>query len=255
MRPGPNGHGLSRKAILSELDHSLQRLGTDYVDLYHIHRYDYETPLEETLEALNDVVRAGKVRYLGASSMYAWQFMKAISIQRARGWAQFISMQNYYNLLYREEEREMLPLCASEGIGVIPWSPLARGRLARPWQEQPANRPRQNRRLRREAVRKDRRHRQARNRSRKRDRPRTQSPTLPNRPGLAAPQTRHHRPHHRRHQTPSPRRRRSRHQHKALHRRNHPPRTTLSTPSPIGSLLLAALQTAEKVFLLRRSVL
>ena len=137
MRPGPNGHGLSRKAIFSELDHSLQRLGTDYVDLYQIHRYDYETPLEETLEALNEVVRAGKVRYLGASSMYAWQFMKAIGIQRARGWAQFVSMQNYYNLLYREEEREMLPLCASEGVGVIPWSPLARGRLARPWQEQP----------------------------------------------------------------------------------------------------------------------
>ena len=137
MRPGPNGHGLSRKAIFSELDHSLQRLGTDYVDLYQIHRYDYETPLEETLEALNEVVRAGKVRYLGASSMYAWQFMKAISIQRARGWAQFVSMQNYYNLLYREEEREMLPLCASEGVGAIPWSPLARGRLARPWQEQP----------------------------------------------------------------------------------------------------------------------
>jgi aryl-alcohol dehydrogenase-like predicted oxidoreductase len=137
MRPGPNGHGLSRKAIFSELDHSLQRLNTDYVDLYQIHRYDYETPLEETLEALNEVVRAGKVRYVGASSMHAWQFMKAISIQRARGWAQFVSMQNYYNLLYREEEREMLPLCASEGVGVIPWSPLARGRLARPWQEQP----------------------------------------------------------------------------------------------------------------------
>ena len=137
MRPGPNGHGLSRKAIFSELDNSLQRLGTDYVDLYQIHRYDYETPLEETLEALNEMVRAGKVRYLGASSMYAWQFMKAIGIQRARGWAQFVSMQNYYNLLYREEEREMLRLCASEGVGVIPWSPLARGRLARPWQEQP----------------------------------------------------------------------------------------------------------------------
>src|SRR5271156_2464930 len=133
MRPGPNGRGLSRKAILSELDKSLQRLGTDYVDLYQIHRYDYETPLEETLEALNEVVRAGKVRYLGASSMYAWQFMKAISIQRASGWAQFISMQNYYNLLYREEEREMLPLCASEGVGVIPWSPLSRGRLTRAW--------------------------------------------------------------------------------------------------------------------------
>jgi aryl-alcohol dehydrogenase-like predicted oxidoreductase len=132
MRPGPNGRGLSRKAILSEVDDSLRRLGTDYIDLYIIHRYDYDTPLEETLAALDDVVRAGKVRYLGASSMHAWQFMKAIGIQRAHGWATFISMQNYYNLLYREDEREMLRLCASEGIGVTPWSPLARGRLARP---------------------------------------------------------------------------------------------------------------------------
>jgi 1-deoxyxylulose-5-phosphate synthase len=133
---GPNGRGLSRKAILSEVDKSLRRLGTDYIDLYIIHRYDYDTPLEETLEALNDVVRAGKVRYLGASSMHAWQFMKAIGIQRARGWATFVSMQNYYNLLYREDEREMLRLCVSEGIGVTPWSPLARGKLARPWTEE-----------------------------------------------------------------------------------------------------------------------
>jgi aryl-alcohol dehydrogenase-like predicted oxidoreductase len=132
MRQGPNGRGLSRKAILSEVDNSLRRLGTDYIDLYIIHRYDYDTPLEETLGALDDVVRAGKVRYLGASSMHAWQFMKAIGIQRANGWATFISMQNYYNLLYREDEREMLRLCASEGIGVTPWSPLARGKLARP---------------------------------------------------------------------------------------------------------------------------
>jgi aryl-alcohol dehydrogenase-like predicted oxidoreductase len=137
VRPDPNGKGLSRKAILCELDKSLQRLGTDYIDLYIIHRFDYETPLEETLETLNDVVRAGKARYLGASSMYAWQFMKAIGIQRANRWATFVSMQNYYNLLYREEEREMLRLCASEGIGVTPWSPLARGRLARPWAEEP----------------------------------------------------------------------------------------------------------------------
>ena len=132
-RQGPNGRGLSRKAILSEIDKSLQRLGTDYVDLYWIHRYDYDTPIEETLEALNDVVRAGKARYLGASSMYAWQFMKAIGLQRAHGWAPFVAMQNYYNLLYREDEREMLRLCRSEGVGVTPWSPLARGRLARPW--------------------------------------------------------------------------------------------------------------------------
>jgi aryl-alcohol dehydrogenase-like predicted oxidoreductase len=135
VRPDPNGRGLSRKAILSEVNKSLQRLGTDYIDLYIIHRYDYETPLAETLEALNDVVRWGKVRYLGASSMFAWQFMKALGIQRANGWATFVSMQNYYNLLYREEEREMLRLCSSEGIGTTPWSPLARGRLARPWAE------------------------------------------------------------------------------------------------------------------------
>jgi aryl-alcohol dehydrogenase-like predicted oxidoreductase len=128
---------LSRKAILSEVDKSLRRLGTDYIDLYIIHRYDTDTPLEETLEALNDVVRAGKVRYLGASSMHAWQFMKAIGIQRANGWAQFVSMQNYYNLLYREDEREMLGLCVSEGIAVTPWSPLARGKLARPWADEP----------------------------------------------------------------------------------------------------------------------
>jgi aryl-alcohol dehydrogenase-like predicted oxidoreductase len=137
VRPDVNGRGLSRKAILTEVDKSLQRLGTDYIDLYIIHRFDYETPLEETLEALDDVVRSGKVRYLGASSMFAWQFMKALGIQRANGWATFVSMQNYYNLLYREEEREMLRLCTSEGVGVTPWSPLARGRLARPWSEEP----------------------------------------------------------------------------------------------------------------------
>ncbi|MGH7941280.1 MAG: aldo/keto reductase [Limisphaerales bacterium] len=138
VRPDPNGRGLSRKAILCEVDKSLERLGTDYIDLYIVHRFDYETPLTETLEALNDVVRAGKARYVGASSMYAWQLMKAIGIQRANRWATFVSMQNYYNLLYREEEREMLRLCHSEGIGVTPWSPLARGRLARPWAEQPS---------------------------------------------------------------------------------------------------------------------
>jgi 1-deoxyxylulose-5-phosphate synthase len=137
VRKGPNGRGLSRKAILSEVDKSLRRLATDYIDLYIIHRYDYDTPLEETLEALNDVVRAGKVRYLGASSMHAWQFMKALGIQRANGWATFVSMQNYYNLLYREDEREMLALCRAEGIATTPWSPLARGRLARPWTDEP----------------------------------------------------------------------------------------------------------------------
>ncbi len=137
MRDEPNGKGLSRKAIMQEIDASLRRLGTDYVDLYQIHRFDYDTPLEETLDALNDVVRAGKARYLGASSMHAWQFMKALGLQRANGWAPFVSMQDFYNLLYREEEREMLPLCQSEGIGVIPWSPLGRGMLARPWADVP----------------------------------------------------------------------------------------------------------------------
>ena len=133
MRPGPNGQGLSRKAILSEIDNSLRRLGTDYVDLYQIHRWDYETPVEETLEALHDVVKSGKVRYIGASSMHAWQFAQALYVADLNGWTRFVSMQNYYNLLYREEEREMLPLCADQGVGVIPWSPLARGRLTRPW--------------------------------------------------------------------------------------------------------------------------
>jgi len=133
MRPGPNGAGLSRKAIMSEIDASLRRLGTDYVDLYQIHRFDYETPVEETLEALNDLVRAGKVRYVGASSMAAWQFANMLHLQRAHGWARFVSMQNFLNLLYREEEREMIPLCRAEGVGLIPWSPLARGKLARDW--------------------------------------------------------------------------------------------------------------------------
>lgn len=133
MREEPNGRGLSRKAIFYELDQSLRRLQTDYVDLYQIHRWDYETPIEETLEALHDVVKAGKVRYIGASSMYAWQFTQALYLADRHGWTRFVSMQNHYNLLYREEEREMLPLCRAEGIGVIPWSPLARGRLARPW--------------------------------------------------------------------------------------------------------------------------
>jgi aryl-alcohol dehydrogenase-like predicted oxidoreductase len=137
MRPDANGKGLSRKSILTEIDDSLRRLGTDYIDLYIIHRYDKDTPLEETLETLNDIVRAGKARYIGASSMYTWQFMKAIGIQRANHWATFVSMQNYYNLLYREEERDMLRLCLAEGIGVTPWSPLDRGRLTRPWSDTP----------------------------------------------------------------------------------------------------------------------
>jgi aryl-alcohol dehydrogenase-like predicted oxidoreductase len=138
MRKGPNGGGLSRRAILSEIDHSLQRLGMDYVDLYQIHRWDYQTPIEETLEALHDVVKAGKARYVGASSMFAWQFAQAIFTARQHGWSEFVSMQNYVNLLYREEEREMLPLCRDLGIGVLPWSPLARGRLTRDWDDSTA---------------------------------------------------------------------------------------------------------------------
>lgn len=133
MHEGPNGSGLSRKAILGEIDKSLQRLQTDYVDLYIIHRWDYDTPIEETMEALNDVVRSGKARYIGASAMFAWQFQKALHVAEKHGWTRFVSMQNHLNLLYREEEREMLPLCRAEGIGVTPYSPLASGRLTRDW--------------------------------------------------------------------------------------------------------------------------
>jgi len=133
MREGPNSRGLSRKAIMTEIDNSLRRLGTDYVDLYQIHRWDPATPVEETMEALHDVVKSGKARYIGASSMYAWQFSKAQYTARLNGWTRFVSMQNHYNLLYREEEREMLPLCADQGVGTLPWSPLARGRLTRDW--------------------------------------------------------------------------------------------------------------------------
>ena len=135
MREGPNARGLSRKSIMIEIDASLRRLGTDYVDLYQIHRWDQHTPIEETLEALHDVIKAGKARYIGASSMYAWQFSKAQFLARQNGWTPFVSMQNHYNLLYREEERETLPLCEAEGVGVVPWSPLARGRLTRDWSE------------------------------------------------------------------------------------------------------------------------
>ncbi len=136
MGPGPNGQGLSRKSIMTQIDNSLRRLGTDYVDLYQIHRWDYDTPIEETLEALHDVVKAGKARYIGASSMYSWQFAQALYLADLHGWTRFVSMQNHYNLLYREEEREMMPLCRDQGISAIPWSPLARGRLTRAWDEQ-----------------------------------------------------------------------------------------------------------------------
>ncbi len=134
MHQGPNGAGLSRKAIMSEIDKSLKRLGTDYVDLYYIHRWDYNTPIEETMEALHDVVKAGKARYIGASSMYSWQFMKAQCVAEKNGWTRFVAMQNHYNLMYREEEREMLPLCKEEKIGVVPWATLAAGRLTRDWE-------------------------------------------------------------------------------------------------------------------------
>jgi 1-deoxyxylulose-5-phosphate synthase len=135
MRQGPNGRGLSRKAIFAELDASLTRLATDYVDLYQIHRWDPATPIEETLEALHDVVKAGKVRYIGASSMAAWQFSKALYLQQLNRWTRFVTMQDHYNLIYREEEREMFPLCTDQKIGVLPWSPLARGKLTRDWDE------------------------------------------------------------------------------------------------------------------------
>jgi len=138
MRADVNGAGLSRKAILTEIDASLKRLNMDYVDLYQIHRWDNNTPIEETIEALHDVVKAGKARYIGASSMYAWQFCQALYLADKHGWTRFVSMQNHYNLLYREEEREMMGLCADQGIGVLPWSPIARGRLARPWSDEPA---------------------------------------------------------------------------------------------------------------------
>jgi 1-deoxyxylulose-5-phosphate synthase len=138
MHKGPNAGGLSRKAIFTAIDASLRRLQTDYVDLYQIHRWDYSTPIEETVEALHDVVKSGKARYLGASSMYAWQFSKALHVAREHGWTAFASMQNHYNLLYREEEREMMPLCTAERIAVVPWSPLARGRLTRAWDTQTA---------------------------------------------------------------------------------------------------------------------
>jgi aryl-alcohol dehydrogenase-like predicted oxidoreductase len=136
MRDDPNGRGLSRKAVFFELEESLRRLQTDYVDLYQIHRWDYDTPIEETLDALNDVVRSGKVRYIGASSMHAWQFTKALYLSQQHGWARFVSMQNHYNLIYREEEREMMKLCLDQKIAVIPWSPLARGKLTRSWDQQ-----------------------------------------------------------------------------------------------------------------------
>ena len=203
MRPGANGGGLSRKAIFAELDASLRRLQTDYIDLYQIHRWDYGTPIEETLEALHDAVKSGKVRYIGASSMHAWQFAQALYLADLHGWTRFVSMQNHYNLLYREEEREMLPLCADQGVGVIPCSPLARGALTRPWDEA-TTRKEGDRRLRPDAI------------PRRRPRDRRAGPggrgqagtvTRSGRAGLAAAQPGGDIAHRRRHQADAPVRR------------------------------------------------
>ncbi len=202
MRPGPNGAGLSRKAILHEIDASLRRLGTDYVDLYQIHRWDDSTPIEETMEALHDVVKAGKARYIGASSMYAWQFSKAQHVADLGGWTPFVSMQNHYNLLYREEEREMLPLCQDQGVGVIPWSPLARGRLTRDWDSGTA---------RSETDEFGGTLYQERGQGDRRDRRLGGGPAgcgpCPGRPRVAAAPARRHRTDHRRHETAAPHRR------------------------------------------------
>ncbi len=201
MGPGPNERGLSRKHILSSIDASLKRLGTDYVDLYQIHRWDEETPIEETMEALNDVVRAGKARYIGASTMYAWQFAKALYTSDLHGWARFVSMQPYYNLLYREEEREMLPLCQDQKIAVIPWSPLARGLLTRkPSKESGRNAARPDRCL-QETVVLGRRPQACP--AGERPGGKTRSANGADRPGLGAQQTDSHRTDHRRHKTPS----------------------------------------------------
>ena len=203
MHKGPNGAGLSRKAILAEIDNSLRRLGMDYVDLYQIHRFDPSVPVEETMEALHDVVKAGKARYIGASSMYAWQFSKMQYVAEANGWTPFVTMQDHYNLLYREEEREMLPLCVDQGVGAIPWSPLARGRLTREWDATTARSETDEfgRSLYREEDRADRRRRR-----RRRRRPRRQPGR--GRAGVGAAPPGGRRPDHRRHQAPAPRRRR-----------------------------------------------
>ena len=229
MRRGPNGAGLSRKVIMTEIDASLRRLGTDYVDLYQIHRWDRHTPIEETMEALHDVVKAGKARYIGASSMYAWQFSKAQYVAIANGWTPFVTMQNHYNLLYREEEREMLPLCADLGVGVIPWSPLARGRLtAGLGCHDGAQR---DRRVRPDALprrrRGDRRGRGDDRRAARRQ-PGAGRPRL----GVAAPDRR--RPDHRRHQAGPPRRRRGLARPRAHRRRGRRPLERPYTSRPIA---------------------
>ena len=222
MREGPNGKGLSRKAILTEIDHSLRRLGTDYVDLYQIHRWDPTVPIEETIEALHDVVKAGKARYIGASSMWAWQFSQALYTADRHGWTRFVSMQDHYNLLNREEEREMLPLCADQGIGVIPWSPLARGRLTRDWDESSARAETDEfgKTLYHEA---DRVHRRSGGRRGRR----TRRPAGAGRAGLAAAQADGHRPDRRRDQADPPDRRGRRGRTRTDRRRGGPARGAL----------------------------
>ena len=207
MRPDPNGKGLSRKAIMGEIDASLKRLGTDHVDLYQIHRWDYETPIEETLEALHDVVKMGKARYIGASSMHAWQFCKALYLADLHGWTRFVSMQNHYNLLYREEEREMMGLCAAERVGVIPWSPLARGRLTRPWDQKRQHRTSRHGRVRQETLRPDRRGRPTDRRTGTGSSPRTGATARASRTGVGSRQAVRHLTDHRCNQAQSPGRR------------------------------------------------
>jgi aryl-alcohol dehydrogenase-like predicted oxidoreductase len=204
MRAGPNGAGLSRKAIFAEIDNSLRRLGMDYVDLYQIHRFDHDTPIEETLEALHGVVKAGKARYIGASSMHAWQFGRALGIAEKNGWTRFVSMRNLVNLLYREEEREMLPLCEAEGIGVIPWPAGARQIEPRLGLHQ---HPHRDRRRDHSALRQDTGGRQEGCRSRGRSRQCTRHPTRPGSACLAPGKAGHYRTDRRRHQAPPPRRR------------------------------------------------
>ena len=201
MGDAPNQRGLSRKHIFDAIDDSLRRLQMEYVDLYQIHRFDPATPMEETLEALHDVVRAGKALYIGASSMWTWRFAKMLHVAEQHGWSRFVTMQNHYNLLYREEEREMIPLCRSEGIGLLPWSPLARGKLARPRE---AVRPRPHGRVCQDPLRVNRRVRRQGHRARAGTCHGAGRAAGPNRPGLAAPPARRHRPHRRRFQNATP---------------------------------------------------
>lgn len=234
MHEGPNGGGLSRKAIMTEIDQSLRRLGTDYVDLYQIHRFDPQVPVEETMEALHDVVKAGKARYIGASSMYAWQFSKAQYTARLNGWTRFVSMQNHYNLLYREEEREMLPLCADQGVGVLPWSPLARGRLHPRLGR--GHRPQPHGQLRPHPVPRG---RPPHRRGRRRDRRRTRAAPGPDRAGLAAAPAHGDRPRRRRHQARARRGRRRRARRRAVREGPRAPGAAVRAPRDQRSLTAA----------------